>query len=303
MRGVVINLMRTADFYSADQAIQLYQVTNNLQFDEWEYGARAKNFNLRAPWLDSTFSQILNTPVVIPEDTGYFHRINGGIHFDSFEHINQWKFVVALERTMFNTYHHKSGAESALDGYQFNYKNLFDWDYVDHVLLEPGQALLYRPWTFHSFESGTTVQMFDINEKPTSKHRIILVMGLPGAGKTTLAEQISKKLRVAHINADTVRRMFNDWDFSVEGRERQAHRMKRLAIMAESDAVVDFVCPTQITRDYFNADFTIWMDTITESRFADTNSVFVPPQTYDIRITNWMYDVDSIVANINSSIV
>lgn len=121
----------------------------------------------------------------------------------------------------------------------------------------------------------------------------ILIMGLPGAGKTTLAEAVCKLLRgnsfrAAWFNADAVRKQFDDWDFSAEGRLRQAQRMKMLAEGLDDRvdfAVCDFVAPTEELRAEFNADLVVWVDTITEGRFADTNKAFIPPIHYDIRVT------------------
>lgn len=116
-------------------------------------------------------------------------------------------------------------------------------------------------------------------------------MGLPGSGKTWLADWLQKELDCAWYNADFVRKMANDWDFSDEGRSRQAKRMASLA-QFESDhnrtVICDFVCPTPETRDIFNADITIWMDTIKKGRYADTNATFQPPVTYDYHITEKM---------------
>ena len=111
----------------------------------------------------------------------------------------------------------------------------------------------------------------------------ILVMGLPGSGKTTYAKKLSQLLQCKHINADEVRKNCNDWDFSEEGRIRQARRMAGLSY-AEKICVVDFICPTPETRALFNADLIVWMDTIKEGRFEDTNKMFIPPKKYDIRI-------------------
>jgi glycosylphosphatidylinositol transamidase (GPIT) subunit GPI8 len=120
----------------------------------------------------------------------------------------------------------------------------------------------------------------------------ILVMGLPGAGKTYLAQQLSNRLtqankRVEWLNADEVRKKYNDWDFSTEGRIRQSLRMRELAdSMTSADYVIcDFVAPLLEMRENFNADWTIWMDTIDAGRYEDTNRVFVPPISYDFRIT------------------
>ncbi len=118
----------------------------------------------------------------------------------------------------------------------------------------------------------------------------ILIMGLPGSGKSTLAKPFTELLGGVWINADQIRERYDDWDFTSEGRLRQAHRMKHLADgveMAGKIAVADFVCPTEELRKIFRADYTIWMDTINEGRFSDTNTIFEPPTHVDYRVEQW----------------
>ena len=120
-------------------------------------------------------------------------------------------------------------------------------------------------------------------------------MGLPGSGKTTLAEELSPPLNAKRLNADEVRKEANDWDFSEEGRTRQAKRMADFALKLKEDGnfvVADFVCPTPAARALFPADFIIWVDTIKEGRFDDTNKMFVKPDKFDFHVTtqdakNW----------------
>jgi len=138
----------------------------------------------------------------------------------------------------------------------------------------------------------------------------ILIMGLPGSGKTYLAKALKKylednstvknmpayratdyiptsyKCSVQWFNADDVRKTYNDWDFSKEGRIRQSLRMAEFALKSNSDYVIcDFVAPLVEMRNNFKADWTIWVDTIDKGRFDDTNKAFVPPEQYDFRIT------------------
>jgi len=114
-------------------------------------------------------------------------------------------------------------------------------------------------------------------------------MGLPGSGKTTLASELVNLLNAKWINADKIRKKFNDWDFSAEARLRQAKRMSDLAEKYKNEGryvVADFVCPLPKTRELFNADYLVWVDTIKEGRFDDTNAMFVKPEQYDCHVTN-----------------
>ena len=120
-------------------------------------------------------------------------------------------------------------------------------------------------------------------------------MGLPGSGKTTLALELVPLLKAKWLNADDVRKEANDWDFSEEGRKRQAKRMADFAKKLKEEGnyvVADFVCPTPEARALFPADFIIWVDTIKEGRFDDTNKMFVKPSKFDYHVTtqdakNW----------------
>ena len=119
-------------------------------------------------------------------------------------------------------------------------------------------------------------------------------MGLPGSGKTTLAKHLVPMLNAVWINADEVRKLCDDWDFTPEGRTRQALRMWTYAeesIEQNRNVVADFVCPTEQTRKQFKADYTIWMDTIKEGRFEDTNKMFEAPTQYDFKVTHMEADM------------
>lgn len=126
----------------------------------------------------------------------------------------------------------------------------------------------------------------------------ILVMGLPGAGKTYLAERLARQLRAVHLNADRVRATIStDLGFTPEDRVEHARRMGWMAQLIKDsglNAIADFVCPTPDTRQAFDPDLTIWLDTIEASRYEDTNKMFVPPKA-DIVIKNFSYDLEDLV--------
>ena len=118
--------------------------------------------------------------------------------------------------------------------------------------------------------------------------KIILIMGLPGAGKTTLANELAKLINAKRLNADEIRKAANDWDFSEEGRKRQAKRMSDAALKLKnegSNVIADFICPTPEARILFPADYIVWVDTIKKGRFDDTNQMFVKPEKFNFHVT------------------
>jgi adenylylsulfate kinase len=122
----------------------------------------------------------------------------------------------------------------------------------------------------------------------------ILIFGLPGSGKTTLAKLLVPMFNAVWLNADKVREEAKDWDFTIEGRDRQANRMRLLAYQATSEnrnVIADFVCPTKWNRKEFDADYTIWMNTIKTGRYEDTNKMFEEPKNPDFIVTHFEADM------------
>ena len=114
-------------------------------------------------------------------------------------------------------------------------------------------------------------------------------MGLPGSGKTTLANELATLLDAKRLNADEVRKEANDWDFSEEGRKRQSKIMAEFALKLKKEGnnvIADFICPTPEARALFPSDYVIWVDTIKEGRFDDTNKMFVKPEKFDFHVTS-----------------
>ena len=129
-------------------------------------------------------------------------------------------------------------------------------------------------------------------------------MGLPGAGKTWITERLHKQLSAAWYNADKVREMANDWDFTEAGRLRQAKRMRHIADFEKSEGRIvmcDFVCPTEKARNLFDADITLWVNTITQGRFEDTNRLFEKPKSADYEIVRHLSDAE--IENLGNKIL
>ena len=131
----------------------------------------------------------------------------------------------------------------------------------------------------------------------------ILIMGLPGSGKSTLAEPLAKQLQGVWVNADAVRKEYDDWDFTPEGRIRQANRMRYISdgiVMAGKTAIADFICPTREARMQFDPDYIVWLDTIKRGRYDDTNKMFEPPElnTVNYHVAEWFTDTHAQLAGI-----
>jgi cytidyltransferase-like protein len=119
--------------------------------------------------------------------------------------------------------------------------------------------------------------------------RKILIMGLPGAGKTTLATALAPLVNAVTFNADAVRaNLSQDLGFSHEDRIEHARRMGWMCdrvVEAGGTAIADFICPTEETRAAFGPAFTIWVDRIRAGRFDDTNRLFAAPAQFDLRVS------------------
>ena len=124
-------------------------------------------------------------------------------------------------------------------------------------------------------------------------------MGLPGSGKTTMSEQLKYHLDAEHFEADVVRKVEDDWDFSEKGRMKQVTRMKKLAKQSESNYVIcDFVCPYVEGRKILKPDYIVFMDTIEKGRWKDTNKLFQRPSKSEVD-----YIVEDFNAELHAEII
>ncbi len=292
-----ISLIRAEQFYSPQAALQIHQSTATLERVPTDYGFEIPSFQLLEPGIEEIFSTILGDNIMLDKDTsGSIRTQFNTIHFESFESLDDWCFAVALEPTTFNTYFHLSGAQSALQGYQFSYRNLLEWDYNTNILLEPGQGIFFRPWLFHSFSNGSILYFKIKSEKSLIEDkRRILVMGHPGSGKTTFAKLLSSKLNATHLDSTEIRRQYDDTDYTFKGRLNQAQRLKKLSTVSSKPVVIiDAISPTTSFRDYIKPHKVIWMDTIQSSKYEDNDIMFEPPGD-SIRIRDWDYEIDDII--------
>lgn len=164
MINPLVKIISVDDFFQREQAKNLADIVFNLNYEQVEFGEQVSNFNMIPENCNQMFSEILGTKIIVDEkNSGVFRRSIGTIHFESFESTNEWIFACAVQQSIFNVYEHHSGSLNALQGYNFNYKNLFEWDLKINYILEPGQGILFRPWLFHSFDQGI-IQIFRLKE-------------------------------------------------------------------------------------------------------------------------------------------
>jgi hypothetical protein len=171
-----IKLIHADGFFPKGEAEALCSVVQGIQYEEKEYGLEACHFNLILPDIHLVFSKILGEEVIIDRKRSGIVRkpFDNMIHFESFEDPNEWCFILALERTTLNIYKHvedmrygeydKSDSKNVLQGFQFNYRNIFEWDITTNIILDANEGVFIRPWVFHSLWDRT-VQYYRILPK------------------------------------------------------------------------------------------------------------------------------------------
>jgi hypothetical protein len=304
----MVKLIHADGFFAPGDAERYVNVISGLNFVEKQYGHELENFNMIFSGLEPIFSKVLGERVVIDNKrSGIFRKpINNVIHFEEFDSLNEWCFVIALQKTTLNLFYHlkKDGeyrefdAKTALDEWKFNYRNMFEWDYHTNILLEPNQGIFFRPWVFHSLEDGL-VQYYRL--LTDTKFRI-LVMGLPGSNREKIAKQLNESLPNSELlKSRDIRIAQQDVDFTHDGKMRHVYRMLDFARNSKAEyAIIDMVCPLPEMREILNPDIIIWADDIKQSNIPEVDKFFVPPKLYDLKFKSMPENMEDIIEKILS---
>jgi hypothetical protein len=301
----MVKLIHADDFFPQGEVESLRSACQGLNFVEKPYGLEVDNFNLIFPDSELIFNQVLGERVVVdPKKSGVLRKPNNNaIHFEDYDSTDEWCFIVALEPTVINLWHHidnsgmgdfsKVTATSALEGTDFNYHNLFEWKIHTNILIEPNQCLFIRPWVFHSLEDGL-VQYYRL--LPDRKFRI-LVMGMPGSFKNSIAEKLAQRFDgVSIINSFENRKSHQDIDFTENGQLRHCYRLLNLARSTSTNVtIINMACPLPKMREILNPDIIVWVSDKSESEYKELNEMYVPPQIFDIECKD---DNDETINNI-----
>jgi hypothetical protein len=293
MSRKMVKLIHADGFFPDNEATALKNLVERLQFVETNHGLEVANFNLIFPDSEQIFHKVLGERVTVDtKRSGVVRRPNHNlIHFEEFESSEEWCFMVALENTIVNFWYHldpkgemgelgTTDAHHAMEGYEYNYKNLFEWRIHTNILLETNQCLFFRPWVFHSLESGL-IQYYRL--LADNKFRI-LVMGMPGSYKNSITQKLSERFESSTIiNSMEQRVLHKDVDFTVDGQMRHCYRILNLARNSQSQVtIINMSCPLPKMRQILNPDIIVWVNDKHESIYKELNEMYVPPVYFDI---------------------
>lgn len=304
----MVKLIHADGFFPNNDANNLKNLADGLEFVQQPYGYEVPNFNLIFPDSESIFHKVLGERVTVdPKRSGVIRKpSNNEIHYEHFDSTEEWCFVVALESTTVNFWYHidpKDGmgdlgipdCRHALDSVDHNYNNMFEWKIHTNIVLEANQGLFFRPWVFHSLESGV-VQYYRLL---ADKQYRILVMGLPGSSRSSIAHKIANVIggEASILDSYGLRQQFNDIDFTEDGQMRHCYRILNLARAATTPVtVINMACPLPKMREVLNPDIIVWASDGDECPYHELNEMFTPPIMYDIECKDSTKDtIDSIV--------
>lgn len=290
----MVKLIHADGFFPNNDAENLKNLAQGLQFVPKPYGYEIENFNLIFPDSETIFHKVLGERVTVdPKRSGVIRKPNNNaIHFEHFDSSEEWCFVVALEPTEVNFWHHIDPKEgmgdfSKPDGYhalqeiQYNYKNLFEWKIHTNIILETNQCLFFRPWVFHSLYDGM-VQYYRL--LADTKYRI-LVMGLPGSSRASIAHKLSQRIGsdATLLRSYDLRHANKDVDFTQDGQMRHCYRLLNLARSSTTPiTIIDMACPLEKMRQILNPDVIVWVGGKNQSEYKELNEMYEFPFAYDI---------------------
>jgi len=309
-RGMV-KLIHADNFFPKGDAEVYCRAANSLRFQPTPYGLEIPNFNMILKGVEPILSRVLGERIQVePESSGVFRRpLNNIIHFEKFSSADEWCFIVALEKTVVNLWHHISNSElgdmstanssNVFEGCEFNYLNPFEWKIHTNIALEPNQGIFIRPWVFHSLEDGMVQYYRLIADK---KYRI-LVMGLPESSRRLVSRALAEKIPTSKLLISSEQRTIHkDIDFSAAGQDRHCYRMLDLAReVKEECAIIDMVCPTEDMRGILNPDLIVYVADCAETKFPDLSELFVEPNNYDYLVKEFNNEmIDDIIRMIKT---
>lgn len=312
MSRSMVSLIHADEFFPGKDAENLRAAVECMNFVQMPYGMELPNFNLIFPDSEIIFKNVLGERVIVdPLRSGIIRKPNNNrIHFEQYDSPDEWCFIVALEPTTINLWHHidpkegmgelaKADAKSAMTAEgAYNFNNLFEWKIHTNIRLETNQCLFIRPWVFHSLEDGL-VQYYRLI---SDRNFRILVMGMPGSKK----DSIAKKLAAVFDNSKIINSMqervtAKDLDFTEDGQMRHCYRMLGLARQSQANVtVIDMTCPLPKMREVLNPDIIVWVSDVIESKYEELNKLYVAPVMFDIECKD---DSDQSIRGIVNRII
>lgn len=294
MSRSMVKLIHADGFFPNNDAANLKALADGLNFVQRPYGYEVSDFNLIFPDCESIFYKVLGERVTVdPKRSGVLRKPNNNaIHYEEFSSSEEWCFVVALEPTTVNFWYHldpkgETGElgtpdyRHALEGVDFDYNNLFEWNIHTNIVLEANQCLFFRPWVFHSLETGL-VQYYRLL---ADKQYRILVMGLPSSSKTEIAKKLANAIGgdCSYLDSYALRHHFKDIDFTEDGQIRHCYKILNLARGASTPvSLINMTCPLSKMREILNPDVIVWASDGGDSKYQELNEMFIPPEFYDI---------------------
>lgn len=285
----MVDFIKADGFYSPQEATRIKEITSTMNFQPTKYGLELPNFNMIPFGIEPLLSSVVGERVMVDHArSGKVRKpLKNLIYFEDFNSLNEWCFIVALEKTTLNFYHHISDptmgeyspvdARTALDGTKFNYSNLFEWYYHTNILMNASSGIFIRPWVFHNFDDSLVQYFRLISDR---KFRI-LVIGKDKSRRDTVCKHLEDNLDNSGIvDSAEERQIAKDIDHSDDGDSRHAYRLLQIARGKQKldSVIINFSARKEDYRRIISPDILIWVDS--EEHLDEE------PKSYDIKITD-----------------